>query len=138
MSNTKGGCVCGSVRYEIEGEAAITAICHCKHCQKQAGTAFSIVMGVPRDNLQITEGKLKTYEDSSESGEYLYRKFCPTCGSPIMTDSGLIPDLLFIKAGTLDDASSLKPDIQIWGAHQISLGQLQIDAPKVDGNPPAE
>ena len=137
MPSTKGGCLCGSIRYEIEGDAAITAICHCKHCQKQAGTAFSIVMGVPRDNFHITEGTLKTYEDSSESGKYLHRKFCPNCGSPIISDAGVMPDLLFVKAGTLDDASSLKPDIQIWTAHQIPCGDLHSDAPKVEGNPPA-
>ena len=137
MSKIRGGCLCGSIRYESNSEPAITAICHCKHCQKQAGTAFSIVVGVPRDSFSITAGNLKTYEDSSESGEYLHRKFCPDCGSPILSDAGIMPDLLFIKAGTLDDASWLKPEIQVWTAHQIPCGELNSDAPKVEGNPPA-
>ena len=80
--------------------------------------------------------ELKTYEDSSESGKILRRKFCPTCGSPILSEAGSVPELLFIKAGTLDDASLLKPEVQVWTAHQLPCGELKADTPKFEGNPP--
>ena len=40
----KGGCLCGQVRYTANAEPAFTGVCHCKNCQKQAGSAFSIVV----------------------------------------------------------------------------------------------
>ena len=36
-----GGCLCGQVRYETKAEPMMTGVCHCKNCQKQAGSAFS-------------------------------------------------------------------------------------------------
>ena len=63
MPKIEGGCLCGAVRYESNSEPAVTAICHCKHCQKQAGSAFSIVVGVPKDSLIMSGDELKTYED---------------------------------------------------------------------------
>ena len=138
MAQIEGGCLCGAVRYKSDSEPVLTAICHCKHCQKQAGSAFSIVLAVPRGSLAVTGAELKSYEDTTESGQYLYRKFCGNCGSPIISDAGLLPDLLFIKAGTLDDATWLKPEIQIWGTHQLPCAELKGGVPKVDGNPPTE
>ena len=119
-------------------DPAVTAICHCKHCQKQAGSAFSVILGVPRYSLEVTGAELKTYEDTGESGQPVYQKFCGNCGFPIISDVTALPDILYVKAGNLDDATWLKPDIQIWAAHQIPCGELKSDVPKVDGNPPRD
>ena len=43
----EGGCLCGSIRYTCDAEPALTANCHCKHCQRQSGSAFSTIIGVP-------------------------------------------------------------------------------------------
>ena len=58
----KGGCLCGRVRYEIAGDPLAVVTCHCTHCQKQSGAAFSLVVAIPREALQLT-GALTTYED---------------------------------------------------------------------------
>ena len=44
MLGLKGGCLCGSITYEIHGDPMMTAICHCKDCQKKAGTTFSLII----------------------------------------------------------------------------------------------
>lgn len=113
MPKIEGGCLCGQVRYTSEAEPLMQAVCHCRNCQKQAGTAFSVIVAAPRPAVAIT-GTLKTYEDVGESGAPLYRLFCPECGSPIYSNSAAQPDLLFIKAGTLDDTSWLDPKLHIW------------------------
>lgn len=41
-----GGCLCGAVRYRIEGDPLLTAVCHCRNCQRQAGSAMSVLIGV--------------------------------------------------------------------------------------------
>jgi hypothetical protein len=48
MAKMVGGCLCGSIRYCSDAEPALTCICHCTHCQKQTGTAFSILVAVPK------------------------------------------------------------------------------------------
>ncbi|MBV8167993.1 MAG: GFA family protein, partial [Alphaproteobacteria bacterium] len=92
---------------------AFLAVCHCKNCQKQAGTAFSVVIAIPKSAMSI-DGQLKTYHDRGDSGQPVLRNFCPECGSPITSDVDVMPDLTFIKAGTLDDTSWLKPTMEVY------------------------
>src|SRR5258707_3189935 len=108
MSKIEGGCLCGKIRYTSTAEPVMTAICHCTNCQKQAGTAFSVVVAVPKGALSIS-GPLKTYNETGSSGKPVRRNFCPECGSPITTDVEALPDLVFIKSRTLDDTRALTP-----------------------------
>ena len=113
MKNIKGGCLCGQIRYELNDEPLFTSICHCKNCQKQCGTAFSIILGIERNKLNIM-GKLKTFNDVGDSGNEVLRKFCGNCGSPIISEVTLAPNLYFIKAGTLDNSKELTPTKEIY------------------------
>jgi len=99
-----GGRLCGNVRYTANADPAIVSVCHCKNCQKQTGTAFSVVVGVPKSAVSI-QGTLKTFHDRGNCGQPVDRNFCADCGSPIVSDVAVVPELRFIKAGTLDDTS---------------------------------
>ena len=110
-----GGCLCGAVRYTTSWPPLMVGTCHCKHCQRQAGSAFSILVAVPRDGLTF-EGTLTQYDDDSASGNPVYRKFCGTCGSPVFTETpgGDAQGMMFIKAGTLDESKDLIPTVHFW------------------------
>ncbi len=113
MPEMRGGCLCGRIRYSADAEPVFLAVCHCKNCQKQAGTAFSVVVGIPKSAMSI-DGQLKTYHDRGDSGQPVLRNFCPECGSPITSDVAAMPELTFIKAGTLDDTSWLDPKMHVY------------------------
>ena len=53
MGQLDGRCLCGKVTYHCDGEPMTTLLCHCTDCQRQTGTAFSIVVGVERDALHV-------------------------------------------------------------------------------------
>jgi hypothetical protein len=114
MTSVKGSCLCGSITFESETEAVLTGICHCRHCQKQGGGAFSINLAVPRAGLRIEGRTLKTFHDLAENGQPVQRLFCGNCGSPIVSYGEGLPGVAFIKAGTLEDTSWLKPTMEIW------------------------
>lgn len=110
-----GGCLCGAIRYEIDGEPLMTGVCHCRNCQKQAGSAFSTLAGVPRAAFRFTAGEPRLYEDAdTASGSTVQRWFCSTCGSPLYSAILSQPDLLFLKTGTLDDTSFFRPQFHVW------------------------
>jgi hypothetical protein len=116
MSETRsGGCLCGAVRYEANWPPFATVVCHCLNCQKQAGSALSVVAALPRDGLTIS-GELTQYQDKGSSGQPVYRRFCGKCGSPVITDTPAAEaeGIIFIKAGTLDEAADLKPTLHYW------------------------
>lgn len=110
-----GGCLCGAVRYRLDGDPLAVVACHCRNCQRQSGSALSIVVVVPRPALHV-DGTLKTFEDQGTSGQPVYRRFCPDCGSPILTDTSAAEaqGLIFIKGGTADNAQDLMPTTHHW------------------------
>jgi hypothetical protein len=110
-----GRCLCGSVTYRAEGEPVVQAVCHCTDCQHQTGTAFSVVVGVPRATLTVDGGTLASFTTTGEDhGTATQRAFCSACGSPIVSYVEAVPDMAFLKAGTLDDASWLEPAVEVW------------------------
>jgi hypothetical protein len=118
-----------------EAEPIFVGVCHCKDCQKQAGTAFSVVVAVPATTLSV-EGELKTYEGRGDSGQPVWRRFCPGCGSPIVSEGAALPGMIIIKAGTLDDTSWLQPTMEVYCDSKqpwISLAGDQQRFPKMPG-----
>ena len=105
-----GGCLCGNVRYTVSVRPLATVVCHCRHCQKQAGSALSVVAVFERSALRL-QGELTIYEDRGTSCQKVFRQFCGRCGSPVLTDTERAREqgIIFVKAGTLDDVSDLKP-----------------------------
>jgi hypothetical protein len=136
MSKLDGSCLCGSIRYDCDAEPILTAICHCPHCQKQTSAPFSIVVAVPKGSLRIEGQTLKTFDDVGESGQPVRRKFCGNCGSPIVSYLEAMPELAFIKAGTLEDTSWLNPTMEVWC--QTAQPWVKIDQSRqlADRNPP--
>lgn len=115
MPKIDGSCLCGSVKYSSDVEPIMTAVCHCKNCQQQTGTAFSIVVGVPEQSLQFEgQDSIAEYLDTGYSGGEVRRRFCRNCGSPLVSIVESIPGVEFIKAGTLTDKSWLNPTAHVW------------------------
>lgn len=113
MTNHHGGCLCGRVRYVLHGEPDAVCVCHCTHCQKQTSSAFSIVALAPKTSVEI-KGELATYADTGDSGQAVLRRFCPTCGSPVVGECASMPDVQIIKAGTFNDTDWLQPTFNIY------------------------
>lgn len=130
-----GQCLCGAISYETEGDPLMTAVCHCKNCQRQAGSALSIIVGFPADAVTVT-GNLKTYRDRGETGAVVYRKFCDNCGSPVITDLDGADGMRFVKAGTFDDVDWLEPSVHFWTKRAQKWFEFG-DIPQVEGNPGA-
>jgi hypothetical protein len=131
----EGGCLCGKVRYSADVEPTLVGVCHCKNCQKASGTAFRVVFAVPTPALSV-QGALKTFNDRGDSGKTVLRRFCPECGSAITTERQARPDVTMVMAGTLDDASWLKPTMEIFcdsAQPWVSLSGERQRFPKMPG-----
>tara|TARA_R110001583_G_scaffold130834_1_gene282547 strand:+ start:43124 stop:43540 length:417 start_codon:yes stop_codon:yes gene_type:complete len=137
MSKLSGGCLCGSIKYDSSAEPVMVATCNCTHCQKQTGTSFSLLVAVPKGTLKFSSGKPAAFEDKGSSGLPVFRYFCSSCGSPIYTDVAADQQLDWIKAGTLDDTSWLKPTVSIWCDSAQNWLVFPDGIAKFPQNPPA-
>lgn len=121
-----GSCLCGAVSYEVDGPPAFTALCHCRHCQRQTGSAFSMVTGFAAQGYRQT-GTTRIFADKSENGRDLERHFCAVCGSPVLSRIEPLPDMVLIKSGTLDEFANLSPVVEVFCASRMAF------LPAIDG-----
>ena len=130
-----GGCNCGQVRYELDGEPIRVGVCHCENCRKSSGSAFSYFGIWPRAAATLS-GELGCWQ-SRAGGE----RFCPTCGSPLFCWAEE-SDEIEIKLGTLDSPpSALIPAYELWTirrepwlSHQKGAEQHARDREKSEPN----
>jgi hypothetical protein len=133
MAKFEGGCCCGKVRYSAEAEPIFSGICHCKSCQKTTGTSYSVVVAIPAPALTMT-GETRTYDSKGDTGQATHSTFCPSCGSPVTGTADVMQGVVMIRAGTLDDCSSLKPTMEIYCDSKmpwVSLGGDLKSFPKM-------
>ena len=113
MPEFSGGCLCGQVRYTIRGEPLNVSICHCTHCQKNTGSAFSVNAVFPENAVDIA-GRLAAFRDRGDSGHPVVRYFCPDCGTPIRSTALQTSGYFVLKAGTLDEPGLIAPTDEIY------------------------
>ena len=110
-----GRCLCGAVTYSVDAEPVVQGVCHCTDCQRQTGNPFSVIVGVPSGAFIVEGSTLASFVTTGEDhGGDTERHFCSACGSPVFSDAAVMPELTFVKAGSLDDASWLEPAAEVW------------------------
>lgn len=106
MSHThEGGCLCGSVRYQVTGAPEVASICHCRYCQLRSGSAFGISVYFAQDQVQLGDGVVKTHELTTASGRAFDTRFCTECGTTVWWTIGTRPNSIGISGGTFDPPS---------------------------------
>lgn len=103
-----GGCACGAIRYEIDGEPIFQNHCQCMDCQHQSGTGHGSYLTFPRAGVKV-RGQATHWDMIADSGNAKTRSFCPTCGSPVYMTFSAIPDVFTVHAASLDDPRRFKP-----------------------------
>ncbi|KAE8409808.1 Mss4-like protein [Aspergillus pseudonomiae] len=89
-----GSCMCA--------EPAVKAVCHCLNCQKFSGSAFTTNFIIPRSAFKVVFGSPKSGEYLADSGYKYHTFFCGDCGSSLYGQPESLPEMMSIKAGSLD------------------------------------
>jgi hypothetical protein len=125
---TRGGCLCGGVRYEIDGPLRDIVACHCSQCRKTSGH-FMAATSAPRAALRLTASETLRWYRSSDTAE---RGFCARCGGNLFWRR-LPPhvETISIAAGTLDGpVTGLKIIEHIYVADKLDYYALDDGAPQ--------
>lgn len=120
-----GGCLCGAVRYAIEGEPEAAGICHCLTCRR-AGSGPTLPFAVfPIVRFIVTEGQPAEFKSSP----HVTRAFCGKCGSPLTYQNAEAPDRIDIMICSLDDPSSIAPTHHVWLQAKVRWDRVSDDLP---------
>ncbi len=108
----EGGCYCGKVRYQAEGEPMMAGQCHCRECQYITGGGPNMFMAMPATGFTYTAGEPKQFT-RKDLDRAVTREFCPECGTHLATRVPSLPAVI-VKVGTLDDSKVYNPQIAIY------------------------
>ncbi|HEY2662236.1 MAG TPA: GFA family protein [Caulobacteraceae bacterium] len=108
-----GGCLCGAVRYEAEGEPMFAGYCCCADCRKASGSGFVPFMGFSSSAVRFTGATLQFRSRAARGGDAV-RNFCPVCGGLVFGGVVGEDDTHTVYAGSLDDPSDFRPQMAIF------------------------
>jgi hypothetical protein len=111
MTIHKGSCLCGAVRFEVDGDLPGPDACHCTKCRKFSGH-YGAGTDVPRECVTIEGGDNVTWYSSSEK---VRRGFCKTCGASLFFDP-IYRDWIGLSMGAFDGPTDTRLAIHIFVA----------------------
>lgn len=133
QSNISGSCLCGTVRFDINGSFSSFFLCHCSRCRKGSGTAHGA-------NLFATDASLQWVAGETEvkifrlPGTRHQRSFCVECGSAL-PDVQMDGALLKVPAGCLDVPVQIRPTAHICCSSRADWDVDLDDIAMMDGLP---
>ena len=128
---TEGGCACGAVRYRLTSDPLFTHCCHCLNCQRQTGSAFVINLLIEADCMELLAGAPEPVDAPRDDGSTQRIFRCPTCQVAVFSEYGH-PGVRFVRGGTLDEPSSVMPDVHIYTRSKLPWITLPDSVPAFD------
>jgi hypothetical protein len=127
----EGGCACGAIRYRLTSEPLFVNCCHCLNCQRQTGSAFVINVLIEADRVQLLQAEPVAVDVPRDDGTSQRIWRCPTCQVAVYSQY-TSPEVRFVRAGTLDDPSSVEPDAHIFTRSKLPWMRFPESTPVFD------
>jgi hypothetical protein len=122
-ADRSGGCLCGAVRYRIQGEVRDVVVCHCGRCRRVHGHVGAYTEARSQDLSLVADSSLRWYlADGRERG------FCQGCGATLFWRR-VGADRTSITAGTLDQPTGLRTAAHIFVASKGDYYEIADDLP---------
>jgi hypothetical protein len=131
MTN-KGQCLCGTVRYEVDGPFSMMVNCHCSRCRKHHGAPFATFVAAPLSGFRWVSGQEAISTFTTDVGT---RSFCSACGSvtPMLVEQ---MGMAMCPAGNLEGDLGIKPQTHIFAASKAPWYEITDSLPQHAGFPP--
>lgn len=121
-----GGCLCGAVRYEVEGPGRYLCYCHCGSCRRATGAAMVPWGTFAHGRFRLTRGTLAEYRSSPP----VRRGFCAACGTPLTYWHASRPGDIDVTLATLDAAAAIAPEAHVWVSEKLPWVRLDDGLPR--------
>ena len=130
-----GRCLCGAVRYTLEGELPPLINCHCQFCRRVHGAAFVTVAFVPAAALRLSQGADAVREHATPGVGR--RAFCDRCGTRLWARGESMPGYLSLAIASLDEQPERGPVMHINVESKARWYEIRDGLPQHAGLPPA-
>lgn len=121
-----GHCLCGAVRYKIEGKETWACHCHCADCRRQTASPVTTFLGVPLTQFSWAGEAPKSYVSSPG----VIRQFCPHCGTPMSFQAERYPGEIHLYAATLEKPEEFVPKSHVHFEERLPWLHMSDDLPR--------
>lgn len=128
----EGGCLCGDIRYNVNGTIIDAGYCHCRLCQRASGAPVVAWFTIPVDSFTYVQGTPSIFHSSSHN----QREFCGACGTQLLFRKSEGPVTVDITIASLDDPSLTQPEYHIWRESRIPWFETGDSLPRHDDSGP--
>ncbi|NKI16511.1 GFA family protein [Spongiibacter sp. KMU-166] len=132
MTVHKGACLCGAVEFKVEGSFDSFYLCHCRHCQKDTGSAYAANLFSHSATLSWLAGG-DSVSCFMLPGSRHNKCFCKVCGSAL--PSTQLAGLLVVPAGCLDTEVPTLPTAHIFTASAAAWAKSADSIASFNGLP---
>jgi hypothetical protein len=129
-----GSCLCGAVRFEVDGGFERFYLCHCQYCRKDSGSAHAANLFSSTASLKWLSGEDQVTRFNLPSTRHS-KSFCSICGSAL-PDVQMDGALLVVPAGSLDSEVRKRPDAHLFVSTRASWDTRLEEAPMMERLPP--
>jgi len=130
-----GSCLCGSVVYEMRGDARRFYHCHCMRCRKATGSAHASNIILKLESITWTAGEQLLRRYKVPEAERFATVFCTVCGS-LMPRVSADGQVAVVPAGTLDHEPGIAPQARIFCDSRAEWSCDGSPIPAYAGYPP--
>lgn len=126
-----GSCLCGAVRFKVEGAFEHFYLCHCSYCRKDTGSAHAANLFSSTADLAWLSGQEHVRAFNLPQTRHT-KCFCLVCGSALPYSSAT---MLVVPAGSLDTQPAVIADANIFTASRAAWDHNLECAPSFETFP---
>lgn len=134
----EGSCLCGSVKFNINGEVTPIQKCHAERCRKATGGAYAPEMLAAKTHFTWVQGEERVTEYIApilHQPPAYKRAFCNQCGSPLPVEiEGT--GFMILLAGVLDTDPGVKTFRHAFTGQKACWHEITDALPAHAGQPP--
>ena len=130
-----GGCLCGAIRFEVNGPSIWRTLCYCHSCCHSTGAPVVAWACFNKGQFKIVSGAISRYESSVG----VFRGFCNTCGTALTyereprddePDLNARPNEIFIATMAFDDPTLYPPEEHVRDIERVEWLHISDDLPR--------
>ncbi|HEB89991.1 MAG TPA: GFA family protein [Deltaproteobacteria bacterium] len=124
----RGSCLCGKIRFVLDGPSRLARHCHCLRCQRARGAACASNLITDAGHLRWTAGGDLVHRYRLPEARLFRQDFCGSCGSAVPV---VEPERGFaiVPLGALDDPPDVVPSERIHVGSRVPWHPIGDDLP---------
>jgi hypothetical protein len=133
MPTYTGHCLCGAIRFRIQGPLAPIQVCHCSQCRRAQGTALATNVPVESSAFTLEQGADMLTAFEASPGKQ--RVFCKRCGSPVYSQRDSLPGVLRVRIGLINEDIDAPLAAHFYAGSKANWWPVCDGAPQFEAGP---